>query len=745
MMKAAAAPERSTALREAARELARGNVERAEGVLKRLTAQRKNDAEAHHLLSIVANMRGLGPEAVTHAERALTLNARHADFHFAHGRALKTTGRIEAAIGAYQRALALDPSHADVLVSLGIALRAQGRLADAARAHRRALALRPHFPEALSNLGNVLAEIVGHAVGGQPTAEDLRGAEDVQRRALALAPRDPTLLHNLAVTCNLTGRYDEAAELLNNALGLDPSRVDTCLLFGSILVGESRLDLARQLYVRWLRDQQAHPAVMLRLASLLADLGEPNEAASLLERVLALAPSSAEADGLRERLRVGQLSSDLGGEQALASYRSAIEARPDYFEGVCSYLLTLCYLEEDPQALLAEHRARLLPLSAPAYLRHHIPVTSTRRVRVGYVSSDLKRHSVAYFLEAILEAHDRGRIEIFAYKGNAGGDAVTARLRDLCDHWLECGALSDAQLAERIVDDDIDVLVDLSGLSSGARLGVFGRRPARCQITYLGYPTSTGASCFDARITDAVIDPAGAEPFSSEPLLRTPGTMFCYRPGPLPEVAALPATSAGLITFGSFNNLAKVERHTLALWRDVLLAVPRSRLLLKSQALVQHGNRELLKAHFAGQGIDPARIEVQPWQPDVQAHLATYGRVDIALDTFPFNGATTTCEALVMGVPTLTLRGRTHPSRMGASILGAVGLADFVATDDVGFVDRAVALAADVAGLAALRAGLRARVLASPLTDGPAFARAFERLLLDALDAAVRPAPVVAG
>ena len=739
MAKSSVAVDGHRALREASDQLARGNVAGAERVLGRLLAAGRHDGDAHHLLSIIANTKGKAADAVGHAEHALAIDSARADFHFAHGRALKGTGRLEEAMSAYERALALQPAYAEVLVSLGIVLKLQGRLDEAADAYRRALALRPDFPEALSNLGNVLAERVGKAVGGQPTAEDLREAEQVQRRALALSPRNPNLLHNLGLLCKLTGRYDEAADHLNHALGIDGGRVDTCLLFGSVLVEESRLDLARQLYTRWLSERPANAAVMVQLASVLADMGVFDEAQSWLDRALALTPGAAEgpeAQHLRGRILQRQFTSDLDGESALATYRSAIEARPDYFEGVCSYLLTLCYLEEDPLALLAEHRLRTRPLAsaAPHLTRGDRPA---RRVRIGYVSSDFKRHSVAYFLEGILEAHDRAAFEVFAYKSNAGGDEVTARLRALCDHFVECGPWSDAQLAERIAADDVDVLIDLSGLTSGARLGVFQRRPARCQITYLGYPTSTGVDCFDARVTDAVIDPPGAEPLSSEPLLRTRTTMFCYRPGALPNVAPLPAKAKGVITFGSFNNLAKAGRHTLSLWCEVLRSIPESRLLLKAQSLQQHGNRELLKRYFAVHGIDPQRIDVQPWIADVQMHLATYDEVDIGLDTFPFNGATTTCEALVMGVPTVTLRGRTHPARMGASILGAVGLHECIAEDDRGFIHRAASLARDVGWLAATRSGLRERVFASPLMDHASFTGDFEQLLLTALERVV--------
>jgi predicted O-linked N-acetylglucosamine transferase (SPINDLY family) len=352
-----------------------------------------------------------------------------------------------------------------------------------------------------------------------------------------------------------------------------------------------------------------------------------------------------------------------------------------------------------------------------------------RRLRVGYVSHDFKRHSVAYFMEGVLESHDRTRFDIHAYMTNAVPDAVTVRLKALCDGWVECAHMSDAQIDERVRADGIDILVDLSGLTSGTRLGLFQRRPAPCQITYLGYPTSTGASCFDFRITDAVIDLPGDEAFSSEVLLRCPVSMFCYRPGEAPPVRPAPASRHGFITFGSFNNLAKVGEHTLRLWLELLLAVPDAHLHLKSPAFLQRGNRDHMSDYFAERGIGRERVVLQPWRPDVQAHLDDYAELDVALDCFPFNGATTTCEALYMGVPVVSLAGRTHASRMGASILGACGLGEFVARDDAQYVAMASALAGDRSRLSELRAGLRDRLQRSRLLDKTAFTRDFEALL----------------
>jgi predicted O-linked N-acetylglucosamine transferase (SPINDLY family) len=252
-------------------------------------------------------------------------------------------------------------------------------------------------------------------------------------------------------------------------------------------------------------------------------------------------------------------------------------------------------------------------------------------------------------------------------------------------------------------------------------------------LTYLGYPASTGARCFDFRLTDAVIDPAGAECVNSEALLRLPQTMFCYRRDEAPDVSDLPALTRAEITFCSFNNLAKVGPRTLGLWVAALQAVPNSRLFLKAAALAQHGNREFIRRHFASFGIDPDRITLQPFSRSVQEHLSLYREVDIGLDSFPFNGATTTCEALLMGVPVITLAGLTQPSRMGASILRAVGLSQFVAKHEAHYAALASSLAADLPRLAELRGTMRDRLLSSRLWNRSGFTIDFEALLEAAL------------
>jgi len=349
-------------------------------------------------------------------------------------------------------------------------------------------------------------------------------------------------------------------------------------------------------------------------------------------------------------------------------------------------------------------------------------------LRVGYVSPDFRRHPVASFIEPILAAHDRKRFEVFCYAVHLKPDAVTARLKALADHWREIGSLDAEAAANLIREDGIDVLVDLAGHTANNRLAVFARKPAPMQATYLGYPGSTGLPAIDWRITDAVADPLGAaEALHTEKLMRLPETFQCFqKPSDAPAIGPVPMLKAGHVTFASFNMLAKVHPALVARWAGILHAVENSRLVLKAAPFRDAGTRAHYHAMFATHGIAAERIELLGYIQSPAAHFALYNRIDVALDTDPYNGATTTCEALWMGVPVVTLAGRSHVGRVGTALLTHLGLEDLIAATPEDYVARAVSLARDPAKLASLRETLRPRMEASSLTDPARFTKALE-------------------
>jgi predicted O-linked N-acetylglucosamine transferase (SPINDLY family) len=344
------------------------------------------------------------------------------------------------------------------------------------------------------------------------------------------------------------------------------------------------------------------------------------------------------------------------------------------------------------------------------------------------VSADFRAHSVASFLTPLLEGHCRRVVEIFCYADVIRPDAVTAHLRGLADHWLPVAGMPDEALSQRIRADGIDILVDLGGHTAHNRLRVFACKPAPVQLTWLGYPNTTGLRAIDYRIVDDVTDPPGAaDGFASETLLRLPGGFLCYGAAKdATEPAPPPCLKTGVITFGSFNNPAKMSPATLDTWAELLTRVAGARLLLKGKPFADEACRASFLARFGERGVAAERVQLIAWLPNSTAHLALYEQIDIALDPFPYNGTTTTCEALWMGVPVVTLRGNRHSARVGASLLGQLGLTDWIAASTGDYVEIALALGADPGNLHSLRHSLRRLMAASSLCDGNAFARKIE-------------------
>lgn len=676
-------------LNGALRDLGAGRVEQARASLERALAAVPDHPDAIGLLAVADLDAGEHASAEQRALRALSLAPRNPQHAYTLGRSLDAQGRYAEAASAFRRALSVAPQSAELHLALGLALANGGHLDAAVASLDRAAQLDPGTASIEFQLAAVLQR-----------AGRLEEAVSAYERGLVREPAAVPALVNLGAVLGLLSRNGEAERVSRRALALDPRR----------------------------------PEAHVNLGRALGAIGFQNEAVECLERAIAL--------GLRD----APLLNDLGGAlynaglaaRAIERYREAVAADPTYSVVRSNLLLAMNYEETDPAVLLAAHREADRVPRAPAPIRHR-----GTRLRIGYVSPDFRAHSVAFFIEPILERSDRARIETFCYHVHPTRDRYTERMRSHAGTWVDAHALSDATLAERIRADGIDVLVDLAGHTGGNRLPLFAQRPAPVQATYLGYPTTTGLAAIDYRVTDAFVDPPGEPVASTELPLRLPGSYFCYRALPeTPQVGALPAREAGQVTFGSFNNLVKVSPETLDLWAAVLAAVPGARLVLKNRSLVDPLTRMRIADRLAARGVEAGRVFMTGWEEETDRHLDWYNRVDIALDTFPYNGATTTCEALWMGVPVASLSGRTHASRMGRSILTAAGMPDWVASDRAAFTALCVRWAEDLEALADLRAGLRARMAASPLMDEPAFVRAFESLLAGAAER--RPAPVAA-
>ena len=616
-------------------------------------------------------------EAAAECRRLLARDAANAHALHLLGAIALGRGNVKDGIAALERASRLEPSDASIVNDLGAAYAALGKWPDAEQHFRRALALDPRLADAYNNVGNSLSE-----------RGELTDAEAMYRDALSLRPDYVEAMVNLGVLLKKTGRLQEAAQCYRDALAINPALAKLHNNLGNIEMEFGRLAIAEQCF----------------------------------RQAVALDPGLAMAHS-----NLGNVLKELGRlEEALACYREALRMKPDFAPAHSSLLLALnCVEGISPADVYAEHRDFARRLPGRNGLRREKPDRPEGPLRIGYVSGDLRDHPVAHFLEPVLARHDPASFRIFCYSNNAVVDAVTARLRAHRVEWREVFGLSDEQAFNLVVQDGIDILVDLSGHTAFNRLGVFSRKPAPVQVSWLGYLNTTGLDSIDYRIVDNHTAPIGLlDDFHSERLVRLPASQWCYEPpSSAPAVGPAPSSRNGYVTFASFANLAKIGSGTVDLWSRVLSRVEGSRLVLVRKGAESAAGD--FKQRFARSGIDPGRIEFLPSRPFEQ-YLALHDAVDVVLDTYPYAGATTTCHALWMGVPVVSLAGPWASSRSGASILWAAGLADFAATDPDQYVHIAARLADDIPRLAALRAGLRERLKASPLLDVSGFTRDLE-------------------
>jgi protein O-GlcNAc transferase len=489
---------------------------------------------------------------------------------------------------------------------------------------------------------------------------------------------------------------------------------------GNLLFAQGAVAEAVELFSQVLAIRPDFAAAHNNLGNALSRLGHTAAAVVHYRQAVALVPTMAEAhNNLGCALfLLGQLG------PAIAHYQEAIRLDPAAPNPYTNLVLTLHYVPGVSNALIAETtlrwaRAIARPLAQSSW-RAASP--SERPLRVGYVSGDFRSHPVAYFIEGVLAAHDRTEVEVYCYGNSAVADATTRRIAGIADHWRDISALSDRDAARCIAADAIDILIDLSGHTAGNRLTVFARKPAPIQCTWLGYVGTTGLAEIDYIIADRFVIPPGEDGHYSERPYRLPHSYLCFTPPDENiDIGPLPALGGGSLTFGCFNNLLKINGAVVDLWAALLAAVPGSRLYLKTAQLDDAVVRQGVANEFAARGIGADRLRLESSAPRREL-LAAYNHVDIALDPFPFGGGTTTLEALWMGVPVVTLRGDRFVGRVGESVLTTLGLGELVAASPADYLSTTIELAADVTRLAALRAELRQRLVASPLCDARAFA-----------------------
>jgi len=597
------------------------------------------------------------------------------------------TGRHRDAAAFASRALLREPGNAALHHRLAEAYRALGDHGRAHQAYLKAIALRADFLEAHVDCA--------HSAGEAAERAAQAGDDQEARRWRAVAGQQLTRVGELHTTVRSGARAETA---FRHALELDPENAEAHWRYASLLGQMARFSEAETHYRRSIALRPGFAPAYSHLAVVVGLLGRKEEADTLYKRALELEPGESSA---AYAVSSGRLVS--------LHYRSDLSA----------------------EEIFAEHRrwgnaqiARPHQTSAP-FPNSPDP---DRPLRIGYVSPDFRQHSVIHFLEPLLAHHDRSTIEVTCYAEVAEPDAVTQRFKSLARRWRPTVGVSDADLRKQIREDRIDVLVDLAGHTGSSRIAAFAVKPAPVTATWLGYPATTGLSTVDYRFTDERADPEGAaERLHTERLVRLPDGFLCYRPpAGTAQVQPSPALARDFVTFGSFNFPEKVTPQVVQVWAAILSEVPKSRLLLKGWHFGDAAIRQRYLDEFSAAGVPPDRIDLRPMIAGMVEHLRLYQEIDIALDPFPYNGTTTTCEALWMGVPVVTLVGDRHVARVGLSLLWQIGLTQLAAADRAAYVGIAGDLARDTDKLNRLRLELRERMRRSPLMDAPRFAKSFE-------------------
>lgn len=602
------------------------------------------------------------------------------------------------------------------LINRGFVHLQTGRLQDAEAVCRQLLQTNPNDANAWRLYGFV-AEKVGQ----------IQFALDAFGKAVSLAPNAPEMHFSLANALRVAGKLDLAIEAYRAALRINPNYADALINIGIALSNSGQRSEAETHWKRALELDPNDIDATTNLGNHYRAMGRISDAIAFSERAIKIKPDATAA--MNNLAFAYQQAGRLA--DAIATYRKLVALSPGSVYSYSNLLLNLQYDDQiSPAEMFAEHRRWAEGIETPlqgTLAAHANDRSRDRRLRIGYVSPDFREHSISFFIEPVLEHHNRDQVEVFCYFAAPNADGVTKRLQSYDVQWRSIVGLRDAHAAEMIRKDQIDILVDLTVHTTAHRLRVFAHKPAPVQGTWLGYAGTTGLSTIDWRITDPIVDPVGlTEALHSEKLMRLPRTQWCYRPpDSAPEVSPGPVERNGFVTFGNATNIAKVTATTLDCWAKVVTQTPGARLAIKASSFTDEATRARMFDELTRRGVAPERVSLVAGG-DMANYLAFFEQIDICLDTFPFAGGTTTCHTLHMGVPVVTRVGQTSVSRVGASVLTNVGLSDLVADSSDSFLRIATALAGDRDRLRSLRGELRRMMAESPLRDAKGFIRDLE-------------------
>ncbi len=659
-----------------------GHIKLAANVYDKILEINPEHPDALHMAGVVALKNGKYDLAANFIKSAIRIAPEKAAYHISFGSVLLNLKRRDEAVSSYKNALARNLDNADLLNNLGNSFKSLGEPDKAASCYRNAVKIKPDYAEVYYNLGLLLAE------QGKPEEAVVNF-----RTTLEIKPDFADAYIGIGNVLNSRGMPKEAVLWFRKGINHQPNNVAAYNNMGSALHNQDKLDEAVACYGKALKIDPKMAATLNNMGLVLQDQGRLKEA----------------------------------GEY----FCKALKIDPNLVKAYSNYLLSLLYDSEyDLAYIFAEHK-KWNDFFGQSSMKKSTPFMNSprqdRRLRIGYVSPDFRNHSCAWFIEPLLEFHNRRKVEIFCYSEVKNGDNVTERIRKLSNSWYCTKGISDREVAKQIRSDGIDILVDLAGHTKGNRLPIFALKPAPVQMTWLGYNFSTGLEAMDYRLSDKWLTPLKGREMFSEKLYKLPRCSLVYRPpGKTPDPVEPTFDSNGHITFGSFNTLSKVSSRTIALWARVLNETPGSKLVLKARQSRDFGSKKRILRLFNEQRISDNRVIFQGYTTSTFEHLAHYREIDLALDTFPYNGTTTTCEALWMGVPVVTLTGNHTVSRWGLSLLAAVGLEELSAKNEDEYCAIIKSLVYSHWRLKALKTGMRDHLISSPLCDARGFADAVE-------------------
>ncbi|PXX42461.1 tetratricopeptide repeat protein [Undibacterium pigrum] len=689
-----------------------GRYQDAEPCFQQAIACQTDMTTADFFLVNLYQQQGKQQEAETVLKNLLTRQPANTAARDALLNAYLQTSRFAEAENIYRQMLVSHPQEASLHYNLGVVLKAQGQTEAAKNCYQLALQLQPGFSNALGNLGLIFLE-----------QGDLAQAESCNLRALEYDPKF-TLAHvNLAQIYTSNAQFSKAEASYRKALELDKDNAIYHSYLGKLFFEQRRYDDAQTCYQKALQlDPNSIPA-LLELGQLHMTFGRATEARSCFDQAIKLRPDLAHAHN-----SLGALYDDQGMiPEAVTAYRRALEYQPDFPEAYGNLLFSLNYhpdlSAEEIFAAYQEYERRFAARLYQLWRPHTNSREPGRRLKIGYVSPDMRRHPVQHFLEPLLAQHDKSQFEIYAYAELTSEDNVSTRFRALVDHWVPTRNMSDDAMAEKIRADGIDILMDIAGHTGNNRLRVMARKPAPVSLTWLGYAYSTGLRAVDYFLSDAVFAPPEANHLFAEQIWRVDTPSLVYRPAEgMGECSPLPALNNGYVTIGTLSRAVRINHKVIRVWASILKRLENSRLVIDSGNFKDEAMRKSMEDKFVALGIEPSRLQIGAHSPPWDIVRS----IDIGLDCFPHNSGTTLFETLYLGVPFVTLASRPSMGRLGSTVLSGLGRPEWIARTEEEYVDKVVALASNLPELSAIRAGLRMQMKNSPLMDEAGFCHKVE-------------------